>query len=253
MAKEKSFRILKKSPIVEATFQVNFAPKTLVSEAEAKDFLKTTFPKYVFKEDIYSEQIAVKGNGVKDPPEAITHLQSWVGVRAQKDKWILTLFSNGFALGVLKPYPTDEGFFKEIEKVLGVFSPKYARTAVSRIGLRFINRFIVDDAGHSFSNLFLTTPKTPSCLGYGEPIRFLHQDVFLNKETGVTVMVNQVFPANDPLSPREPKVILDIDASVRPNQVLESKLLLGAVENLRFTVNKVFFGSIKKPIIQELS
>ena len=247
------FRILRKSPIVEATFQVNFAMKRPITDVDFKSFVKTHFAGYEFKEEIYSESIAVKKKALREPPETITHHQNLIGVRFVKDNRVLTLFTDGFAFGILKPYPTDESFFAEISSVTKKFFDQHADAPVTRIGLRYINRFAVDATEHAPGKLFTTVPSLPSRLGYGDPLQFLYQDVFRDRETGVVVVSNRLYPSNGPDTPHEPKAVLDIDASLMPNQVLDESGFEKSVVCLRYAVNKTFFGSVRKSVIEELA
>ena len=253
MNKANKFPILKKSPIVEATFQVNFAIKPLMTETNAKSFVAKNFPGYSYKEDIFSESIAVKKRNAKDPPENITHQQSWTGVRFTLNNRVITVFANGFAFGILKPYPTDGSFFAEIKNVTKAFAGLYASAPVTRVGLRFINRFAADDVEHRPDRLFSTLPAGPSRLGCGEPIQFLYQDVFRNRDTGIVIVVNRLSPVNAATDmPQDNKALLDIDASQNPNRVLDESEFDETVDALRFAVDKTFFGSVRRPVIEEL-
>jgi len=176
MSKANQFPILKKSPIVEATFQVNFAVKPPMTEADAKSFVAKNFSSYSYKENIFSESIAVKKKSVKDPSEAITHQQNWTGSRFISNNRVITVFADGFAFGVLKPYPTDDVFFAEISDVAKAFVASYSGVPVVRLGLRFINRFSADAVGHRPDKLFSTLPSAPSRLGYGVSVQFQEHD-----------------------------------------------------------------------------
>lgn len=253
MNRANQFPILKESPLVEATLQANFAVKPLMAEADAKAFVKKNFPCYRYKEDLFSESIAVKKKGIKAPPETITHQQRWTGSRFVADNRVITVFADGFAFGVLKPYPAGGVFFDEIKAIAHAFVEPYAGVPLTRLGLRFINRFSTDAVEYRPSKLFSTMPALPSRLGYGEPIQFLYQDVFLNRDTGISVVVNRLFPVKGVDLPQDGKALLDIDASQTPNRVLDENEFADAVDALRLAVDKMFFGSVRKSIIEELT
>jgi uncharacterized protein (TIGR04255 family) len=134
-----------------------------------------------------------------------------------------------------------------------MFMEQYADMPVTRLGLRYINRFAVDAPKHKPDRLFVTVPSLTHELGYGDPLKFLYQDVFQDRETGVVVVSNRLYPANGPDTPHEQKALLDIDASMTPNQVLDEGDFAKAVSCLRIAVNKTFFGSVQESIIAELS
>jgi uncharacterized protein (TIGR04255 family) len=249
----KGFPILRKSPIVEATFQMNFVLKSPLTDSTARAFVQSHFPDFKYKETIYSESIEFKKKTVREPPETITHHQNWVGVRFVRDNRVITILSSGFAFGILKPYPSDESFFGEISAISKMFREQYADIPVTRLGLRFINRFAVDAPEHKPDRLFVTVPSLTRELGYGDPLKFLYQDVFQDRETGVVVVSNRLYPANGQDTPHEQKALLDIDASMTPNQVLDEGDFANAVSCLRLVVNKTFFGSVQESIISELS
>lgn len=252
MGKPKDFPILKNSPIVEATFQVNFAVKQLLTSDLACDFVQKNIPDFKYREDIFAESISVKKKNAKAPPEEITHNQTWTGARFVKENQVITILPNGFAYGILKPYPTDESYFKNIAEIACKIGVQFSGMVTTRVGLRFINRFETN-ADQTPAKVLTTIPVAPKNTGYGDPARFLYQDLFVNKETGIGVVVNRVFPANDPSAPHEQKVILDIDASFVPNRVLGESDFEKIVAELRFAVNKTFFGSVQKNVIKELS
>lgn len=79
MAKRPSFPILHNPPIVEATFQVNFAVKTPMRAEEAKEFVKRKFPGYFFKGTLFTESISVKKKAPIAPPAEIIHEQNRMG------------------------------------------------------------------------------------------------------------------------------------------------------------------------------
>lgn len=247
----KGFPVLRKPPIVEATFQMNFALKTSLTEKTARTFIHQHFPDFKYKETIYSESIEVKKKTVQDPPETITHQQNWIGVRFVNDNRVITIFSDGFSFGILKPYPSDESFYSELSSMSKLFQERYAGMPVTRLGLRYINRFAVDGPEHTPDKLFVTSAFPTGELG--DPLKFLYQDVFRDKETGVVVVSNRLYPSNGAETPHATKALLDIDASLTPNQVLEEEVLANAVSSLRAAVNKTFFGSVQDAIILELS
>jgi len=224
-----------------------------MAESEVKSFAQKLFPDFQYKEDIFNDAIQVKQKGVAEPPETITHQRSWVGVRYKRGNRVLTFFANAFAYGVLKPYPADESFFSEICGVLNTLASQYAALPAVRVGLRFINRVSVDFVSRPLTSVIRTLPSCPARLGFGDPKQFLYQDVYSNAETGVSVAVTRVYPANDPNAPQSPCAILDIDASVVPNQVVDADGYEKIVNDLRMTVNKVFFGTLSKQLIKELS
>ena len=248
-----AFPLLRKPPIVEATFQMNFVLKSPLTDSTARAFVQSHFPDFKYKETIYSESIEGKKKTIQEPPETITHQQNWVGVRFVRDNRVITIFSNGFAFGILKPYPSDESFFGEISTISKLFREQHADVPVTRLGLRYINRFAVDAPEHKPDRLFVSVPSLTCEIGYGDPLKFLYQDVFEDKETGVVVVSNRLYPANGPDTPHEQKALLDIDASMTPNQVLDEVDFANAVSCLRIAVNKTFFGSVQKSIIAELS
>lgn len=248
----KGFPLLRKPPIVEATFQMNFVLKFPLTDSTARAFVQSLFPDFKYKETIYSESIEFKKKTVQEPPEAITHQQNWVAVRFAKDNRVMTILSNGFAFGILEPYPSDESFFGEISAISKMFREQYADMPATRLGLRFINRFAVDAPEHKPDKLFVTVPSLSREFGYGDPLKFLYQDVFQDRETGVVVVSNRIYPANGPDTPHEQKALLDIDASITPNKVLDEGDFANAVSCLRTAVNKTFFGSVQESIISEL-
>ncbi len=232
---------------------MNFAMKVPTTEKDAKSFVQNHFQGYKYKEEIYSESIAVKKKGLREPPETITHQQSWIGARFARDNRVISVFSDGFSFGILTPYPSDESFFHGISTTTKLFAECYANMVVTRIGLRYINRFAADTAEHKPEKLFTTIPSSLSKLGYGDPIQFLHQDVFRDSGTGVMIVSNLLCPSNGPNTPNAPKALLDIDAFLMPNQILSESDWEKAVSDLRDAVNRTFFGTGRKNIIMELT
>ena len=67
----------------------------------------------------------------------------------------------------------------------------------------------------------------------------------------MVVVVNRLFPQVAGVA-QEPGALLDIDASQTPNRVLDVKEFAAAIDELRYAVDKTFFGSVKRPIIEGL-
>lgn len=244
MAKRPTFPVLRNPPIVEATFQVNFAVKTPMGAEEAKEFVKRKFPGYLFKGTLFTESISVKKKAPIAPPAEIIHEQNWMGAHFAEGNRILTLLPNGYAFGVLQPYPTDESFFKNIQEVGEAFASRYSGVPVARMGFRFINRF--DESPLSPADLLRTLPSSPARLGYGAPVKFFYQDVFRDADKGIVLVVNRLYPAN-----QKQNTLLDIDASLMPNKILDSEAFERAMIDLRHAANKAFFGSVKPPILEK--
>ena len=243
--KTKEFPALGVSPIVEATCQVNFALEKPLTREEAKDLATRFFPEFKHNGDIFSESIAVEKKDPSKPPTQIRHQQNWTGVRFIRGSRVITIFQDGLAYGIMSPYPNDDSFFDEVINTMKIAEEKIPDKAITRIGLRFINRLPVGEGRCGrLKDVLVTLPETPQKIGEAEPARFLYQDCFFDRKTGVSTVVNRVYPANDPSAPNKPMIILDIDSFVTPQKCLATEEFEASLDMLRTAVNTMFFGSV---------
>lgn len=241
----KEFPVLRHPPIVEATCQVNFALEQSLTKAEANSLAGAYFPEFKYNGDIFSESISVKKNEPDQPPTEIKHQQNWTGVRFVRENRVVTIFQDGLAYGIVSPYPDDESFFAEVINTMRMAEEKIPDKAVTRIGLRFINRLPVGEVGcERLKDVLTTLPEPPCGIGGLDPVRFLYQDCFYDSKTGVSSVVNRVYPANEPSAPNKPMMILDIDSCVTPQKCLAADEFQSNLNLLRTSVNTMFFGSV---------
>lgn len=250
--------ILTKTPIVEAVMQVNLAPVTLWDKTLAGKFAEEHLSEYRFDGELIQEQVDLVRDAITKPPEQIAHSRHWGGNRYSKGgNNIVIVYPNAIAFSNLPPYPTEKDrFYNEaLDVVTCYMSEMLWKAPVTRVGLRFINRFECSQVFTEVAEKFESFPAALTGFSNEERGSFLYQDSYRRKIQGcgklATAVVTRVFPVADPDSSMDKKLVLDIDASVAPQIEINEATLRIIINELRAMKNAVFFGSLTEKALEE--
>lgn len=153
---------------------------------------------------------------------------------------VLQLRINGFTFNKIKNYKGWDSFIAEPQRIWELFTNEFDFLKITRIGLRFINRFPIEEV-EKLDSYFNVLPKVPS--KFGNSIEDLNLSLVLpnkNKESIKAILKESL--QSDQKNNRF--FILDIDVfDSNLNEKIKSKDLWNCFLNLRNYKNQIFFGS----------
>jgi len=245
---------LSSAPITEAIFdiRVKSRPNFQVSDfAGLKTDLQEIFPKF---EERRGGQVTFRfgppGSEVASQPPNIQDLglQGYF-FKSEDEKLIAQFRVDGFTLNRLQPYNS----WGELESLARNLWAKYISIAqpdaITRCGLRYINRIVINQEHINFDEYLGAAPQIPSELPQALN-DFLSRVTIVDDKAQIAARVTQAFEPRT--SNASVPIILDIDAFTIPNKSLNDSILWDVFSELREFKNKIFFNFLTEKTIGQL-
>ena len=143
------------------------------------------------------------------------------------------------------PYKDWTTFSQSVNKYLEILRPAFDNLIVTRISIRFINRFVFD----SFENpldYFKTTVSVSEPKAVPYPVSKYAFNLMIPIDDATYSIVKQDF---DKVSDRV-NYIFDIDVLKRSNLVFEIGTIMTVLSELRTIKNNLFFGNVTTKLIE---
>lgn len=225
-----------RAPVMEAAIDIrcinrpNFtmADVALLAEALSNDFRQEA--------EAVERTEEVRSDGARRVTERPVGL---VLRRYPDDRGILQVQVEGFTYSQTAPYERWEPFSQEAERLWSRYCNEAEPQAVTRIGVRYINRLEIGDAIEDLSPFLNVYPVTPWKLksppsGFSLQIRLPHDD-----DSALVVNVATVLHART----QQIAILLDLDA-LQADVACDVKELWNVVEELHVKVERAFEGLI---------
>ena len=239
---------LSKPPVDVALFQLKYN----LGESELKDFLnvesnlKGIFPKrannVTANIDLPSSPIPLGVSKITGTSNAKVTSYTFYSVN-QKSK--LTITENSITYVSEDNYEGWDVFESNIETVLTILSPVLSNYVITRVSIRFINKFSLDnfnDPEKFFKTMISTTEE--NVLPY--PVKKYGFRIMLDVDDNTYSIVNQnVDTASDKYI-----YLFDIDVLNRTNAIFDIDLIKNSLSKLRESKNRIFFGNVTNEIIE---
>lgn len=229
------------APIIEAIidFRVPNHEKPNVSLLDQLyNNIKYVFPK---KEMMYEGLIHIEKNENIDDYKVNTN-EEMIGFRFTSEDGIRVFHAslNGFTYNRLKPYISWENFRDEAKMLWGIYRNICDPLLVSRIGLRFVNRFEFPDQTINLREYLLTSPEVGS--GLEQTLsQFFMQLHLPQTDLRCMLVINQ---SSEGLNNQNTaNIILDLDLFTE-EQFKEDQEIWSYLELLRERKNLAFEASI---------
>jgi uncharacterized protein (TIGR04255 family) len=233
------FPVLSHAPIVEAVVEFRSRPTRPMNEESVRQFLTKRLTDY---SDIRSlgllqmEWSAELGQRQQNRWEGF-RLKSSDGLHIAQFKVDRLIFSR------LAPYANWQSYRDEALRLWALFVELNAPTEIERIGVRFVNRIVLDAEGYEGYSAVLSAPPQPTS---GVPLtvaEFVYRD---NLEVpGHSYGLNRIRTIQPPQSPDKPTaLILDIDVFTKLPCDCDAATIENKLAQMRWLKNKVFFGTL---------
>lgn len=244
--KEK-FSHLSKAPIIEAVLDIHVAPSVKWDETGLQAELKQHLPDFPKVETLREARVQIVPPGLPGKP-AFEDV-GCVGLKLHShDNLHIAQFNKGaFVFSRLKPYADWGKFSQEALRLWAIYCELLNPTDVRRIGLRFINRIAIKQSTVELADYYKYPPESIKELNW--PLAgYLHHDVI--QVPGTAYSVNVIKTVQN--VPGEIGLLLDIDVFMQSHFVYNELRIIECMEEMRWVKNKIFFGSLKEKLIEEL-
>jgi len=234
-------RYLKNAPLTEALIDIRV---NLPSTFDIKDLLslsKDISDKYTKSEprQMFTAAFGIeKGKPFTRPTES-KGIQSYI-CKSEDEKDIVQLKIDGFTFSRLNPYSDWETVLSEAKRLWELYSIKCLPKLITRIAVRYINRFDLPLPIGDFADYLTAPPLVPDSLPQGVS-QFLTR-VVINDED---ITANIVQTMKSVSEAGHIGVILDIDVfKLQEETGFEESSIWPEFEKLRDFKNRIFFESI---------
>ncbi len=234
------FATLKNAPIVEAVIQFNAPPSVPFQQLELKELLAKEFAGYKIHDTVQHEtgfQSSADGN------LAMHHRSQWDGYRLHSEdgKSICQWKRNSLVFSRLQPYETWPKLLNAAMPLWSAYLKAGDLAIIEGISVRFISQIPLKE-NEKPSKYVQKVP--PPLIGLGlRADAFFHQDTIPLKGYPYEVrLIRAMQPAAEKTGSKR-VLIVDIDVSTTEAVTFEN--LNGALNDLRYIKNKVFFTYLR--------
>ena len=229
-------RIYKNAPIIEAALDLKFNPADGFAFAQLdvalRERYKQEYPK-ILKQVQNEFALECIGSPQLGP------IASHEGLRFMSgdEKQIIQVMTDGFTFSRLKPYEQWESFRDESKRLLSIYQEIAQPKNITRVALRFINRFDFPTTSIEFSeylNIFPRVPDAYTLNGLAMQVSLDQPDI-----KSSLVIIQAMMPPSKPRT-----VSLLIDFNLYSEELRSFENLWDFLEQLHLRKNEVFESSI---------
>jgi uncharacterized protein (TIGR04255 family) len=235
-------RHLAKAPIREALLDVRVE---LPAEFSAtvfkglKEVVGLSYPKMTEAAKHQATlQLGPSGKLLSESTELGLHA---VRFSAADDKTVVQFRTDGFTLNRLRPYTEWESIFPEAMRLWAIYAAAASPASVTKVGLRYINEFLVPGTVQSLARYLTGVPGTP----LGAPGRvkgFLSRVGTEDEETRLSSVVT--YSVSEHVDGSQAQVVFDIEVFCSAVSGTDSGSLIPVFTRLRSSKNAIFFESL---------
>lgn len=234
----------KNAPIVEAVIDLHVQMGVSFSDDQLSEACGAEKADYPNQESIHTDSVEInnaKGADATTAP-SITSSREHLGFRisSQDRKSIISIRKNGFSLSALHPYGNWDLFHGEAMRRWDNYRRICKPIKVTRIAVKYINRFYLPKSPIDLRDYFNIRPETPDDLSIHG---FFMQLQISQNDIGATAIINQTIAP--PAERDSTSVILDIDIFCeREWQVKDNDEITSYLGKLRDCKNNLFEKAI---------
>ncbi|MDQ6968344.1 MAG: TIGR04255 family protein [Mariprofundaceae bacterium] len=242
---QESFSKLKSAPIVEAILEIRTIAQADWNEDNITKLLKTALPDYPHHQSLKSLEHLFKVEQGQPLEQQVSDL-GWKGLRCESEdkKCIVQFYKDSFIFSQLQPYDCGDTFFNEALKLWEIHKRIAQPTEIQRIGLRYVNRITVPQAGFNLEDYLTNPPEPPQDLEI--PFTsFMHHETFNVPNYPYGINFVKAIQEEQTIG-----LILDIDVFMNQPVATDTMTLEKYLPEMRWLKNKVFANSITKKALE---
>jgi len=243
---KEEFPHLSNAPIVEAVLHWRAAAGRTLDQARIQDELGRRFANYDCREQQHV------GAAIQTSQDGVEFRQQtrWDGFRLTgrglADRFVVQFKPNGIVFSRLAKYPCWKSFQDEGLRFWEAYLELAGPPVIERLGVRFINQIQLG-AADGPAVVLREPPNVPTGIGLLGGL-FFYQDTL--RVAGYPYQVNWIRTVQ-PNAANDRMLIVDIDVSTEPNELLERPQLLNRLAEMRFLKNKLFFTCITDQALRQ--
>jgi uncharacterized protein (TIGR04255 family) len=230
-----------KAPIVEALLDIAVGFSSPVEPARLEAFQDA------IRDDYPAKQSRVKWEGAIQVAQEVVQQAVKRGPQgfmftSGDGQRMVQVRQDGFTFNWLKPYDRWESFRDEARQHWGRFRDTFGPEAVTRLGLRYINRLDLPLPFSDFREYVTTLPDIAPDLPQGLSALFMRLEI-PDPNRGLIAIVTETFQSTINEG-KELPLIFDIDIVRESTFEPSSPAIWETFEQMREYKNEVFFGSV---------
>lgn len=226
-------------PIEEALVEFTFAPSakgqqidlTLPGRLQMHPALQGEYSGVARTQNL--QTIATAAN---NPAFTIHDAILRIQLPTQDGSRLISVGANTLAVTVLRPYEGWEAFKPRIERALTAFAEVADFGSVIRVGVRYINRIVVNSHGVKPTSFLRFIPEEHEI--FGAPVNSFMQRAEYVRPDGIKMIVTQA--TLEPASPNTTEYLLDIDTIWEKEPLADREQIIATTEALHNIEGQAF-------------
>lgn len=243
---------LSKPPIVEAVIEFRVRLSENVDHSRFDAFQAKISNRFPHHTGIRSVQARFDIQPGSEATQTID--DSIIGVRLESaDKHTVILATiNALSVSRLQPYDSWENLLAEAKAIWPVYCEIIKPMAVIRLGVRYINRIVLQGDMIDFDDVLTVGPQVPTNMPQVLMGFFSRLVIPMNNERAVVAISQAMEAAPNPLETPQIAVLLDIDAYNEDAHEISSSEIWDTLDCLRATKNMAFFNSVTTQELEKM-
>jgi uncharacterized protein (TIGR04255 family) len=228
----------KNPPIEEALCQFTFSPSSEAEFLTLAGKLQSQLPEYSGEPRLQQVQTIVANQTAQQPNISLQNDIARIQLLTPDTRKLVAVGRDTLSVNILRPYTGwDEDFRNRIEAALTAYYKIVSKAlAVTRIGVRYINRIVVPVPG-AVANNFFRTSDPEDALMQGRLTHFAKRLEYAVEGPAKIVVTHATIAARDP---KTTEFLLDIDAIWDSSPIADLQRALKCADDLHERVGVTF-------------
>ncbi len=240
---------LSRAPITEALIDIRIKLREDLTVDKLNEIYKSISSQYPERREHrqFQSRFELKDSEPSQAVVEIDKVDGYLYTSADK-KQIVQARLDGFTFSRLKPYENWEQLRDEAKRLWKIYQ-EATSPEITRVALRYINKFDIPQPFKDFSDYLAAAPIVPSALPQGLS-SFLTRVVMPEPSIDAIAIVTQAFEQT--VDPNFVPIVFDIDVFRQTPSGMNEDEAWKLIEKLRDFKNKIFFESITEPLKEML-
>jgi uncharacterized protein (TIGR04255 family) len=247
------FPKLKTGPSIEAVIYWQAHTSKPLEPLTLKDELTQRLPDYPICHAQHQQGIEIAATGSPDGTSEVLYHTQWNGFRLQNEqtRHVAQFTPTGVVFSQLEPKPYEiwENFKTEALRFWNIFLELAEPTLIQRLGVRYINRILLNNSEQPSLYLKNAPPTLP---GLNFPTEsFFHQDTYQAPDYPYSITWVRMIQPNGVDLAGGRALIIDIDVFTTEMLQLDRETINKRLIEMRWLQNKVFFSCITEAALKQ--
>jgi len=247
MANAPVYPLLTNAPITEALIDIQVSFQSRPPIEQLQQVVQSVAGDYPLTEERFQQTFSFKFGPEAESTQEKRMVQGF-NVRSKDKLYVAQITPDRLTFSRLKPYLSWPDLRKRAEAVWDCYRNTVRPDRVTRLGVRYINRFDLPDKPTDFGLYFIKAIELPESLPQGLASFFVKM-VIPEPDTQSVAVVHQVLEG--PRDGMPAAIIFDIDAYKMVDLPVDDGAVWATLESLRAYKNRIFFNSLTPQLIEQ--